>query len=139
MQRLVVIKSDTLSLISSEVQSPRHEAVEARSFCFLIHHTASRTASEGDSGWTLQHFNLVHVEGIAVVAAEVTHAIEEDVVASGKAADGQAVSLCSPFTSGQADAGDVAQGVTQGGGSLVLNDVLRDDVDGLWSLDERLR
>src|ERR1041384_2829153 len=136
MQRLVVIKSDTLSLISSEVQSPRHEAVEARSFCFLIHHTASRTASEGDSGWTLQHFNLVHVEGIAVVAAEVTHAIEEDVVASGKATDGQTITLCAPLAGGQADAGDVAQGVTQGSGTLVLNDVLRNDVDGLRSFHQ---
>src|ERR1051326_1925479 len=96
MQRLVVIKSDTLSLISSEVQSPRHEAVEARSFCFLIHHATGGTSAEGDSGWALQHFNLIHGEGIAVVAAEVTHAIEEDVVASGKATDGQAVTLRAP-------------------------------------------
>ena len=86
----------------------------------------------------MQHFDLIHIEGIAIVAAEVAHAVEEDVVARGEATDGEAVSLRAAFAGGQADAGNVAQGVAQCGCALVLNDLLRDDINGLRSFHQRL-
>ncbi len=109
-----------------------------RDFGFLIDHAAGGTAAEGDRRRALQDRDFLHVEGIAIVAAEVPHAIEENVVARGKAADSQIVALGSAFSRGQADAGNIAQSVPQRGRALVLNDVLGNDVDGLRSFNQRL-
>ncbi len=87
----------------------------------------------------MQNRDLLHIERVAIVAAEVAHAVEEDIVAGGEASDGEVVALCAAFARGDADAGHVAQGIAQCGRSLVLDDVLGNDIDGLRRVDQRLR
>src|SRR4029077_12221648 len=102
-----VIEGNAFGLIGAKVQSSSHETVNARDLGFLIDYAAGCATTEGHSSWALQHFHLIHIERVAVVAAEVAHAVEEDVVARSKTADGEAVSLGSAFTGGEADAGYV--------------------------------
>ncbi len=86
----------------------------------------------------VQHRNFLHVERIAVVTAKVAHAVEEDIVAGGEAANGEVVALRATFACGQTDAGNIAQRIAQRGRALVLNNVLGNDVDGLRSLHQRV-
>ncbi len=105
---------------------------------FLIHHATGGASAEGYRRRALQDRDLLHVERIAIVAAKVPHAIEENVVAGSEAADGQVVALGAALSGGQADAGNIAQRIPQRGCALVLNDVLGNDVDRLRSFRQRL-
>ena len=134
----VEVGRDPPGLICPQLHGPGEDVVGLRNLGFLIDYAAGGTAAEGDRRRALQHRDFLHIEGIAIIASEVAHAIEENVVARGEAADGQIVALRSAFSRGQADAGNVAQGIAQRGRALVLDDVLGNDVDGLGSLNQRL-
>ena len=79
------------------------------------------------------------VERIAIVAAEIAHAVDEEIVAGGESADGQVVALRAAFAGRQADAGNVAQRVAQRGDALLLHHLLRNGGDGLRRVEQRLR
>ena len=51
------------------------------------------------------------IKRIAIVAAEVAHAIDEEIVARGEAANSEVVALRAAFSGGEADAGNIAQSV----------------------------
>ena len=44
--------------------------------------------------------------------------------------------MCAAFTGGDADAGDIAQGIAEGGGVLLRHDLLADDVHGLRRVED---
>ena len=86
----------------------------------------------------MQDRDFLHVKRIAIVAAEVAHAVEENVIAGGESSHREVVALGAAFSRGDADAGHIAQGIAQRGRALVLNDVLGNDVDGLRRVHQRL-
>ena len=81
----------------------------------------------------------LQVERIAVVAAEVAHAVEVEVVARVEAAQCEAVALRAGLAGGEADAGHIAQRVAHRGDGLVLHQLLRDHADRLRRVEQRLR
>ena len=81
----------------------------------------------------------LQVERIAVVAAEVAHAVEVEVVARVESAQRQTVALSAGLARGQADAGDIAQRVAHRGDALILHQLLRDHGDRLRGIEQRLR
>ena len=94
-------------------------------FARLIHDAAGGAAAEGDRGRALQDIDVFVVERIAVVAAEIAHAVEENVVARGEAANGEVVALRAAFAGREADARHVAQRVAQRCRVLFLQELLR--------------
>ena len=86
----------------------------------------------------MQDRDLLHVKRVAIVASEVAHPVEENVISGGESAHREVVALGAAFARGDTDAGHVAQGIAQGGRALVLDDVLGNDVDGLRRVDEGL-
>ena len=104
----------------------------------LVDDAAGGAAAELDAGWAFEDFDLLVVEGVAIVGAEVADAVEEDVVAGGEAADGEVVALGAELARGHGYAGDVAEGVAEGGVLLLLEDELGDDGDGLRGVEKRL-
>ena len=85
-----------------------------------------------------QHLHFFLVECVAVVAAEIAHAVEENVVARREAANRQVVALRAAFAGRQADACHVAQRVAQRGGVLLGHDLLRHHADRLRRVQSRL-
>lgn len=92
-----------------------------------------------DRGWTLQNFDLLDIERIARVAAEIPHPVEIKVIAGREAAKREIVALRSRLASAQADAGHIAKRLAGGGDGdvLILQQLLRDHVDGLRHIDQR--
>ena len=75
-----------------------------------------------DGGRSLGHLDLLDVEGVAGVAAEVAHAVHEHVGAGAEAADGEVVAGGhAAFAGLDGDAGHVAQHVAQRGRVLLLD------------------
>ena len=105
--------------------------VHPRRLAGLIDNAAGGPAAERHRRRPLQHFHFLHVERIAIVAAEVAHAVDEKIVARGEAADGQVVALRAAFARCQADARNVAERVAQRGGALLIHHLARHFVDGL--------
>ena len=137
-QRPIQVGGDPLGLVRAQLHGPGEERGRLRDFGFLIDHAAGGTAAECDRRRTLQDRDLLHVKGIAIVAAKVAHAVEENVVARGKAANRKVVALGAAFPRSDADAGNIAQSIAQRGRALVLDDVLGNDVDGLRGVDQGL-
>ena len=97
---------------------------------------APRPAS--DEVGSLGHFDLLEIERIARVAAEVAHAVDEHVGARAEAANGQLIAGGHAALAGlEGDAGDVAQHVAQGGGALLVHHRARDHGDGLRNVAQR--
>src|SRR5262249_38082955 len=118
--RFVDVRGDALGCIAAKRQTAVDERTAQRSLALLIDDATSRTAAESDRRGSLEHVDILIVERVTVIAAEIAHAVEEDVVACGKAADGEVVALRAAFARRQADACDIAQRVAQGGVSLLL-------------------
>ena len=87
----------------------------------------------------MQDVDVLVVERVAIVAAEIAHAVEENIVARGKAANGQVVALRAAFACGEADARYVAQRIAKSCRCpSSCNNFCGDDADGLREVDERL-
>jgi hypothetical protein len=99
---------------------------------------AARAAAEHERGGPFQHLDLLDVEQIAVVLAEIAHAVEKEVTAGRKAAQVvDVVRLRSSFRGGVADAGHVAQRVAKRGRALRADHLLRHGVDELRDVPQR--
>ena len=114
------------------------ELVSARDLALLVDDAAGGAATELHAGGAFEDLDLVIVEAVAVVAAEVADAVKEDVVAGGEAADGEVVPLGPGFAGGDGDAGTLRTRVLQGAVLLGLEDKGWDDGDGLRGVEEGL-
>jgi len=112
------------------------ELVDGGHLAHFVDNAAGGSATELDACGAFEDFYLLEVEAVAVVAAEVADAVEEDIVPRGKAADGEVVALGSAFAGGDADAGNVADGVEEGAVLFVLEDEVGDLDDGLGRVEE---
>ena len=110
-----------------------------RRFALLIDDATGRAAAKLHACRAFEHLHLLEVEAVAVVAAEVANAVEEDVVACGEAADGEVVALGSAFAGGDADAGDVANRVEERVVLFVVENKLGDFNHRLRCVEDRLR
>ncbi len=117
--------------IGAAIEGAGEGAQQVGHFGGLVDDAAGGTAAEGGRGGSLHDVDFLQIEGIAVVAAEIAHAIDVQIVARAEAANGQIVALRAAFAGGDADARDVAQGIAECGGVLLRHDLLADDVHGL--------
>src|SRR4051812_35473833 len=76
---------------------------------------------------------------LASVPAGIADAVTEQVAARDEAADDRTVALLAAFSRAERNAGDVLEPLLDGGGVLLLDDRLRDDVDGLRHVEDRHR
>ena len=111
-------------------RQPRHLAD-------LIDDAAGRAAAEQDGGRTLQNLNLLHVEGIAVIIPDIALTIDEHVGAGDKAPDCRRGAQRFEFAGPDRDAGNIAKCVVEVRDRAVLEQLLRNRVDGLRRIDER--
>ena len=87
---------------------------------------------------TLQHFDRLDVEEVAVVLADVAHAVEEEIAARGEAAQPEDLRRGhAAFRRGERDAGHVAQRFLQRRDRLLPDHRLRDDVHELRDVAQR--
>src|SRR6185437_9743259 len=122
----------------AEAQRAGGERRELGRLAVLLDDAAGRAAAEENRGRTLQHLDVVEEEGIAVIAAEIPHAVEVDVAARAKTADRQIVALRAVLAGAEADAGDVAQGVAHRRNTLVFHDLARHRVNRSRRIEQRL-
>ena len=81
----------------------------------------------------------LQVERVTCIAAEITHAVQVEIVAGREAAQRQVVALGAGFPRTQADARHVSQRIPQRHVALVLHQFLRHNVDRLRRIQQRLR
>ena len=105
----VEIGGQAACAVGSGVEGSREKAVHVGEFGGLVDDAARGAAAEIGGIGTLNDFDFFQVEGVAVVAAEVAHAIDVEIVAGAEAADRQVVALRAAFAGGNADTGDIAE------------------------------
>ena len=100
---------------------------------------ARGAAAEHGARGPLQHLDLLVVEAVARVDAEVAQAVDVDVVVGVLAADLELVARQgAALADGDGDARHVAQALLQGGDVLLADELLRHDVDHLRRVLHRL-
>jgi hypothetical protein len=137
-QGLVDVGGDAAGEVGAELRLHIDEFPGLGNLALLVDDAAGRAAAELDSRRAFEHVDLLIVERIAVVAAEVADSVQEDVVARGEAADGQVVALRAGFAGRQRNPRDVAQRILERGHALVREHELRDDGNRLRRVDQRL-
>jgi hypothetical protein len=100
-----------------------------RHFADLVDSTSGRASAEQNRGRTFENFDRLKVEGIAVVAAEIPHSIEVEIVPGAEAPDGEIVALHPRFAGSEADARHVTQRIARARDTLILHQLLWDHVD----------
>ena len=136
-ERHIDVRGGAAGSIRTAIEGAGEGSQQGRHLGRLIDDAAGGSASEGGRRGSLNHVDFLQVEGIAVVAAEIAHAIDIEIVARAEAANRQIVALRAAFAGRDADAGHVAQRVAQRGGVLLRHDLLADDVHGLRHIAER--
>src|SRR5262249_6316991 len=101
--------------------------------------TAGGTAAESRGRRPLDYIHFLQVKRVAVVAAEIAHAINVKVVTRAESTDGEVVALCAAFARGNADACDVSQRVAKRGGILLRHHLLPYNIHRLRRVAERFR
>src|SRR5262245_49921135 len=116
------------------------ETLELGSLADLVDYAAGGAPSEVDRCGSLEHFDVLNIEGVAEIGPLIADAIQVHVVARAKAAQGEAVPLrATSFTGGDTDAGNVAHRVAQACRCLFVHDFSWHDGDGLGNILDRLR
>ena len=105
----------------------------------VVDGAAGGASSERERRRALVDLDPVDRERVAGIPAGIADAVTEQVAARDEAADDRTVALLAAFAGAEGDAGDVLQGLLDGGGVLLLDDRLRDDVDGLRHVEDRHR
>jgi hypothetical protein len=101
---------------------------QARLLGAEIDAAAARAATRIDGIGALNDLDLLQVEDLALLAARVAHAVDEDVVARRLAPDeGPVGQRLAAFARAEGDAGGVAQQVFQRGRRRLGDDLFRDD------------
>ena len=112
-----------------------------RDFCGDIDGATGRTVAEDFRRWPLDDGDVVVIEAVACVDAEITQSILVDVVLGLKTADQELISRHSALAlpDRRCDARDVPQGFIQGFDVLLFHQGLGDHVDGLRCIQNVLR
>ena len=99
--------------------------------------TGGATAEEHGSG-APQHFDAIHVEGVAVVEGRVAHAVDEQVAGGVEGEAAQADVFLAAFGRQEGDARGHLEGFLDGVDLAVVHELLGDDGDGLGNVAEFL-
>ena len=137
--RLVDVGRDAVGLGRADEELGAQRGLHRRELRRLVDDAARGSAAELRGGGSLEDFDLLEMEGVAVVAAEVAHPVDVDVVARREAAQREGVALEAALARGDRNAGHVAQRFAQRRVGLLLHELLRDDADGLGRVEQRLR
>src|SRR5262245_12921977 len=91
---------------------PVVETLKLGSLADLVDDPAGGAATEVDGRGSLEHFDVLNIEGVAEIGPLIADTIQVNVVARAEAAQGEAVPLRSTsFTGGNTDAGNIAHRV----------------------------
>ncbi len=113
------------------------EVGQARRLGRQIDAAAARAASRIDGIGALDDLDLLQVEDLALLAAGVAHAVDEDVVARGLAPDERPVGQrLAALARAEGDARRGAQDVLKRGGGRLFDDLLRDHRDRARGVDQ---
>src|SRR5262245_4312520 len=116
------------------------ETLELGSLADLVDDSAGGAATEVDRCGSLEHFDVLNIEGVAEISPLIADAIQVHVVARAEAAQGEAVPLrATSFTGGNTDAGNVTHRVPQARRRLFVHDFSWHNGDGLGNVLDRLR
>src|SRR5581483_9433108 len=137
-QRAVEITGNAAREVGAKLRLHVLESLHAGNLALLIDDAARRPAAKLNARWSFERVYLLVVEGIAIVAAEVANAVEKKIVARGETANREVVALRTGLARGQADAGNIAQRVAEGGNAFVLHDKLRNHAHALRGFEQRL-
>src|SRR5215471_9357314 len=138
-ERLVDIGGAAEESAAAGAQDPVVEALELGSLADLVDDPAGGAATEVYGRGSLEHFDVLNIEGVAEIGPLIAHAIQIHVVARAETAQGEAVPLrATGFTSGNTDAGNIAQRIPQGIRLLLIHDLSWDDGDRLRNVLNRL-
>ena len=105
----------------------------------IVDGAAGRAAAERECRRALVDFDAVDRERVAGIPAGIADAVAEQVAARDEAADDRAVALLAAFPGAEGDAGNVLQGLFDRRDVLLLDDRLRDHVNGLRHVEDRHR
>ena len=103
-----------------------HKPVCCRNLALLVDDAACGAAPELHAGRTLEHFHLVVVKAVAVVAAEVANAVQKYVVARSKSPDGEIIPLRPAFSRSNTYSWYVTNGVGESTILLIMQNKIRD-------------
>ncbi|MNX53955.1 hypothetical protein D3C86_846640 [compost metagenome] len=113
------------------------EVLQARGLGAQVDAAAARAAPRIDRVRPLDDLDLLQVEDLALLAAGVADAVDEDVVARGLAADEGTVGQgLAAFAGAEGDARRGAQNILKRGGGGLLDDLLRDHRDRARRVDQ---
>src|SRR5262245_60557526 len=139
-ERLVDIGGAAEESAAAGAQGPVVEALELGSLADLVDDPAGGAATEVYGRGSLEHFDVLNIEGVAEIGPLIAHAIQIHVVARAEAAQGEAVPLrTTGFTGGDTDAGNIAHRVAQARRRLFVHDFSWHNGDGLGDVLHRLR
>ncbi|MNV28573.1 hypothetical protein D3C71_1197680 [compost metagenome] len=133
-QRLVPVTGGASLLVAAQRNAGRRRVLQIGLLADQIDRAGRCGAAIVGAGRALGHFHLFDIEHIARDRAKVAHAVYEQAVGGVEAAHEQCVAGggVAVFTGIEgADAGAVAQCLGQGGGTLLVEQVAGDDLDGL--------
>ena len=133
-ERGIPVEAGTRLAVAAGGDAAGQQAPQVRLLADHIDRAGRRTAAGIGAGRALDHFHLVDVEQVTRNVAEVACAVYEDARRRIEAAHvqriaGAGVAVFAGIEG--AHAGAVAQRVAQGGGALLLQLFLADDLDGL--------
>ena len=138
-ERLIDVRGAAEVRAASGAAGPIVEALELGSLADLVDDPAGGAATEVDRCGSLEHFDVLNIEGVAEIGPLIADAIQVHVVARAEAAQGEAVPLrATSFTGGDTDAGNVAHRVAQARRRLFVHDFSWHNGDGLGNVLHRL-
>src|SRR4029434_7644568 len=138
-ERLIDVRGAAEVRAASGASRAIVEALELGSLADLVDDSAGGAPSEVDRCGSLEHFDVLNIEGVAEIGPLIAHAIQVHVVARAEAAQGKAVPLrATSFTGGNTDAGNVAHRAAQGRRRLFVHDFSWHNGDGLGNVLDRL-
>src|SRR6185437_7073253 len=120
------IGRDAACGIGAEVSTNVQESVGGGNLTLLINDAARGAAPELHACRPFKHLHLVVVEAVAVVAAEITNAVEEYIVTRSKSADGQIVALRSALSRSNTYSWDVTNDVGERTILFIMQNKVRD-------------
>src|SRR5262245_22715221 len=122
-ERLIYVGGAAEVRAAAGARRPVVEALELGSLADLVDDPAGGAATEVNGRGSLEHFDVLNIEGVAEIGPLIAHAIQIHVVARAEAAQGEAVPLrAASFTGGDTDAGNIAHRVAQARRRLFVHD-----------------
>ena len=85
----------------------------------------------------MQNLHFLRIERIAIVTAEIAHAVDEEIVARGESTNGEVVALRAALAGRETDTCDITQRVAKRSRALLLHELMRNDSNGLRGIQKR--